>query len=236
MIDIATWRARIGLYRVRAGPSGRRATVLLPLPSDGAADWSLLSTITVEQVVTVIYAVIITVLLVLSGGIGRYYCLHPFSPPLGRLLDIVSSVAASNTTGYELKVSHAHLVRAMAYPALMIIPVLYSMISSTQLTTAAVMGNSNRILSSLNSLSVCTLQPKKPQPFLFTLFDQPSSACSCVTSNSFVTAGMCQTFLREDSVIPVRAVISQQLMISGDVEINPGPTACEFLHKIIFLL
>ena len=42
--------------------------------SDGAADWSLLSTITVEQVVTVIYAVIITVLLVLSGDIGRYYC------------------------------------------------------------------------------------------------------------------------------------------------------------------
>ena len=68
MIDIATWRARIGLYRVRASPSGRRAK------SDGAADWSLLSTITVEQVVTVIYAVIITVLLVLSGGIGRYYC------------------------------------------------------------------------------------------------------------------------------------------------------------------
>ena len=77
MIDIATWRARIGLYRVRAGPSGRRAKVLLPLASsDGAADWSLLSTITVEQVVTVIYAVVITVLLVLSGDIGRYYCLH----------------------------------------------------------------------------------------------------------------------------------------------------------------
>ena len=51
MIDIATWRARIGLYRVRAGPSGRRAKVLLLLPSDGAADWSLLSTITVEHVV-----------------------------------------------------------------------------------------------------------------------------------------------------------------------------------------
>ena len=74
MIDIATWRARIGLYRVRAGR--RRAKVLLPLASDGAADWSLLSTTTVEQVVTVIYAVVITVLLVLSGDIGRYYCLH----------------------------------------------------------------------------------------------------------------------------------------------------------------
>ena len=72
MIDIATWRARIGLYRVRAGPSGRRAKVR----SDGAADWSLMSTIAVEQVVTVIYAVIITVLLVLSGDIGRYYCLQ----------------------------------------------------------------------------------------------------------------------------------------------------------------
>ena len=68
MIDIATWRARIGLYRVRAGLSGtRRAKVR----SDGATDWL---PITVEQVVTVIYAVIITVLLVLSGDIGRYYC------------------------------------------------------------------------------------------------------------------------------------------------------------------
>ena len=52
MIDIATWRARIGLYSVRAGPSGRRTKVLLPLPSDGTADWSLLSTNTVEQVAT----------------------------------------------------------------------------------------------------------------------------------------------------------------------------------------
>ena len=69
MIDIATWRARIGLYRVRAGPSGtRRAKVR----SDGATDWLRLSTITVEQVVTVI----ITILLVLSGDIGRYYCLQ----------------------------------------------------------------------------------------------------------------------------------------------------------------
>ena len=73
MIDIVTWRARIGLYRVRAGPSGtRRAKVR----SDGATDWLRLSTITVEQVVTVIYAVIITILLVLSGDIGRYYCLQ----------------------------------------------------------------------------------------------------------------------------------------------------------------
>ena len=46
------------------------------LPSDGAADWSLLLALSMEQVVTVIYAVIITVLLVLSGGIGRYYCLQ----------------------------------------------------------------------------------------------------------------------------------------------------------------
>ena len=140
----------------------------------------------------------------------------------------------SNTTGYELVVFRTHLVRAMTCPTLITpVLVLYSMVSSIQLTTAAVMGNSNRILSLLNSLSVCTLQPKK-QSFLFTLFNQPFSSCSCVTLNSsFVTAGMCQTFLREDSVIPVRAVISQQLMISGDVEINPGPTACKCLHKII---
>ena len=54
MIDIATWRARIGLYHARAGPSGRRAKELLPLASDGAADWSLLSTITVEHVVQLV--------------------------------------------------------------------------------------------------------------------------------------------------------------------------------------
>ena len=65
MIDIATWRARIGLHRVCVGPSGRRAKVLRP---DGAS-WSLLlalTTITIEVVVTVI------ILLVLSSG-GQYH-------------------------------------------------------------------------------------------------------------------------------------------------------------------
>ena len=62
MIDIATWRARIGLHRVRVGPSGRRAKVLRP---DGAS-WSLLlalTTITIE---------IVVILLVLSSG-GQYH-------------------------------------------------------------------------------------------------------------------------------------------------------------------
>ena len=65
MIDIVTWRARIGLHRVRVGPSGRRAKVLQP---DGA-NWSLLlalTTITIEVVVTVI------ILLLLSSG-GQYH-------------------------------------------------------------------------------------------------------------------------------------------------------------------
>ena len=65
MIDIATWRARIGLHRVRVGSTGRRAKVLRP---DGTS-WSLLlalTTITIEVVVTVI------ILLVLSSG-GQYH-------------------------------------------------------------------------------------------------------------------------------------------------------------------
>ena len=66
MIDIATWRARIGLHRVRVGPSGRGAKVFIR--PDGPS-WSLLlalTTITIEVVVTVI------ILLVLSSG-GQYH-------------------------------------------------------------------------------------------------------------------------------------------------------------------
>ena len=73
MIDIATWRARIGLYRVCVGPSGRRAKVLRP--DSGAGNWSLLlalTTITIELLVTVM------ILLVLFSG-GRY-CYIPQPP------------------------------------------------------------------------------------------------------------------------------------------------------------
>ena len=48
-----------------------------------------------------------------------------------------------------------------------------------------------------------------------------------------VSAGGMSFSLREDPVIQDRMIISQQLMISGDVETNPGPIACESLsHKI----
>ena len=76
MIDIATWRARIGLHRVRVGPSGRRAKVLRP----DETSWSLLlalTTITIEVVVTVI------ILLVLSSG-GQY---HYIPPPAASLVN-----------------------------------------------------------------------------------------------------------------------------------------------------
>ena len=106
MIDIATWRARIGLYRVRAGPSGtRRAKVL---PSDGATDWSLLSTITVEQVVTVIYVVIITVLLVLPANIERYYSLHVVNP--GQQLVETGEILHNSVVGLYVTKDSKHLV------------------------------------------------------------------------------------------------------------------------------
>ena len=64
MIDICTWRARIGLYRaVRVGPTGRtRAKVLLASSADGVEDWSLLlalSTIMMELVVTVLIPLLV---------------------------------------------------------------------------------------------------------------------------------------------------------------------------------
>ena len=77
MIDICTWRARIGLYRaVRVGSSGRtRASSV-----DGVEDWSLLlalSTIMMELVVTVL--IIIPLLILLVDTTTRYYCLQEIS-------------------------------------------------------------------------------------------------------------------------------------------------------------
>ena len=82
MIDICTWRARIGLYRaVRVGSSGRtRAKVLLASSADGVEDWSLLlalSTIMMELVVTVL--IIIPLLVLLVDTTTRYYCLQKIS-------------------------------------------------------------------------------------------------------------------------------------------------------------
>ena len=82
MIDICTWRARIGLYRaVRVGSSGRtRAKVLLASSADEVEDWSLLlalSTIMMELVVTVL--IIIPLLVLLVDTTTRYYCLQKIS-------------------------------------------------------------------------------------------------------------------------------------------------------------
>ena len=82
MVDIRTWRARIGLYRaVRVGSSGRtRAKVLLESSADGVEDWSLLlalSTIMMELVVTVL--IIIPLLVLLVDTTTRYYCLQKIS-------------------------------------------------------------------------------------------------------------------------------------------------------------
>ena len=68
MVDIVTWRARIGLFCV--GPSGRRAKVLRPFPQ-----WSLLSSMTTSSLVHLmlvnceVVAVVCILLLMLSGDV-----------------------------------------------------------------------------------------------------------------------------------------------------------------------
>ena len=63
MIDIVTWRARIGMYRVYVGPSGRRAKVLRPLLSRDMslllAQWLALSTVTLEVVTVIIFLIML---------------------------------------------------------------------------------------------------------------------------------------------------------------------------------
>ena len=179
MIDICTWRARIGLYRV--GSSGRtRAKVLLASSADGVEDWSLLlalSTIMMELVVTVLIIIPLLVLLVDGDSIRRLHQLP------------ASSVIVNETSG---------LFAALAPPTLL------SLIG-IQLTMTVV---------------ICTSPPKK---------------------YSFVTLSLCTTkyffVVRqpEDSLSLVRAVISQQLILSGDIETNPGPTACK-LCRYFFTL
>ena len=184
MIDICTWRARIGLYRaVRVGSSGRtRAKVLLASSADGVEDWSLLlalSTIMMELVVTVLIIIPLLVLLVDGDSIGR---LHHQLP--------ASSVTV-NETG---------LFAALAPPTLLS---LYIMIAGFQLTMTVL---------------ICTSPPKK---YLF-LYGTLSSC----TKSFFVN---CQP---EDFLsLLVRAVISQQLVMSGDIETNPGPTACKLCRN-----
>ena len=156
MIDTATWRARIGLYRVCAGPSGRRAKVLRLIASYGAADWCLLlamSTIklTVELVVTVII-----ILLVLSGDTGRYYYLQP---------------AASITVNPGLLIGE------------------YSNLGSRS------------IMSSLVRVIACL------------------SVANGNTTHHLVKAAT----LIPDTLYSKGVVSRTQLMLSGDVEMNPGP-------------
>ena len=71
MVDIVTWRARIGLFCVKVGPSGRRAKVLRPFPQ-----WSLLSSMTTSSLVhrlmlvhCEVVAVVCILLLMLSGDV-----------------------------------------------------------------------------------------------------------------------------------------------------------------------
>ena len=89
MIDICTWRARIGLYRaVRVGPSGRtRAKVLLASSADGVEDWRedwslLLALITIMMELVVTVLIIIPLLVLLANTTARYYCFQKTSATL----------------------------------------------------------------------------------------------------------------------------------------------------------
>ena len=72
MVDIVTWRARIGLFRVNVGSSGRRAKVLRPF-----LQWSLLSSMATSSLVhngfmlvhCEVIAVVCILLLMLSGDV-----------------------------------------------------------------------------------------------------------------------------------------------------------------------
>ena len=177
MIDICTWRARIGLYRAGCiGSSGRtRAKVLLASSADGVEDWSLLlalSTIMMELVVTVLIIIPLLVLLVDGDSIKRLHQLP------------ASSVIVNETSGL-----FSGLFAALAPPTLL------SLIG-IQLTTTVVF---------------CTSPPRK---------------CSFVTL-SLCTRSFFVVRQPEDSLSLVRAVISQQLVMSGDIETNPGPIACK---------
>ena len=177
MIDICTWRARIGLYRAGCvGSSGRtRAKVLLPSSADGVEDWSLLlalSTIMMELVVTVLIIIPLLVLLVDGDSIRR---LH----------QLPASSVIVNKPGHGLFV-------ALVPPTLLS---LYIMIG-IQLTMTVVF---------------CTSPPKK---YSFV-------ALSLCTRSFFVVRQP------DDSLSLVRAVISHQLVMSGDIETNPGPIACK---------
>ena len=175
MIDICTWRARIGLYRAGCvGSSGRtRAKVLLASSADGVEDWSLLlalSTIMMELVVTVLIIIPLLVLLVDGDSIRRVH-------------QLPASSVIVNKPG---------LFVALAPPTSLS---LYIMIG-IQLAMTVV---------------ICTLPPRK---------------CSFVTL-SLCTKSFFVVRQSEDSLSLVRAVISQQLVMSGDIETNPGPTACK---------
>ena len=70
MIDIVTWRARIGLYNASTGgPSGRRSKVLRPPAAD--SEWSLLLALCTTAVELVTVYLIIVSLLLLAGDVER---------------------------------------------------------------------------------------------------------------------------------------------------------------------
>ena len=127
MIDICTWRARIGLYRaVRVSSSGRtRAKVLLASSADGVEDWSLLlalSTIMMELVVTVL--IIIPLLVLLVDTTTRYYCLQKISDAATILVnpaDLLHSETGKSQCSFSTEV-----FLLSCYHVVVMIEVLYS--------------------------------------------------------------------------------------------------------------
>ena len=68
MIDVATWRARIGLYNASTGgPSGRRSKVLRAPTGD--SEWSLLLALGTTAMELVALHFVIASLLLLAGDV-----------------------------------------------------------------------------------------------------------------------------------------------------------------------
>lgn len=69
MIDIATWRARIGSFNVATGGTSGMRAKLLPRPSS-AREWSLLLALT-TTVVEVLTIFIVLLMIMLAGDVER---------------------------------------------------------------------------------------------------------------------------------------------------------------------
>lgn len=71
-----------------------------------------------------------------------------------------------------------------------------------------------------------TDRPRRDHFFLCADF----SLSSYASRGSDMCSSLRRSLLRYVFVLLVIVVISQQLVISGDVELNPGPVACEFMY------